>query len=88
MDTGNNGNIIAAGAQAAPVEINPGDVREAAQQMQESVSGFWREDQGYQESLVSGMKQVSGQVRATDVKVAGNRAEIDKLASRIRNYRS
>ena len=90
MDTEQTGdaNTIAIGGQTAPAEPNPGEVHDAAQQMQESVSRFSQEDQSYQENLVTGIKQVSGQLRATDAKVQQNRADIDKLGSRIRNYRS
>ena len=76
----------ATGAQTASAEINSGKVHGAAQQLQASVSRFAQEAQ--RESFVTLVKQVSEQLRTTDAKVQDNRAQIDKLASRIRNYRS
>ena len=75
----------ATGAQTALSNINSGNVHDAAQQLQASVSRFAQEAQ--RESFVTLIKQVSEQVRTTDAKVEVNRAQIDKLASRIKNYR-
>ena len=76
----------AMGAQTASAEINSDKVHGAAQQLQASVSRFAQEAQ--RESFVTLIKQVSEQLRTTDAKVQDNRAQIDKLASRIKNYRS
>ena len=83
-----NSNIIAIDAQTAPPVPNTNEVHDVAQQMQQRVSRFSQEDQSYQESLVTVLQQLSGQLRATDATVLKNSAAIDKLASQIRNYRS
>ena len=89
MDTQENGNASssAIGAQTAPAELNPGVVHDAARQMQESVSRFSQEDEACQETVVTAIRQVIGQLRETDAKVRQNRAEIEKLGSHIRNSR-
>jgi hypothetical protein len=91
MDTHNNNsnsNEEAVGAQSAPAEINSGKVNDAAQQLQAAVSSFAQETQRNQESLIALIKQMSDQLRSTDAKGRADRAQIDKLASQIRNYRS
>ena len=90
MNTDNNSisNDEAMDPQSAPVEMNSGNVHDAAQQLETSISRFAQEDEGNQESLFAVMKQAGAQLRTTDAKEQRNRAEIDKLASRIRNYRS
>lgn len=87
-DNTSNSDGEAMAAQTAPAEIDSDQVHDAAGRLQASVSGFAQEDEGYQGSLVAVIKQAGAQLGATNAKVQGNRAEIEKLASRIRNYRS
>jgi seryl-tRNA synthetase len=90
MDTDNKSDSSdkAIGAQTASTELDSDQVHDAAEQLQASVSRFAQEDEGNQQSVVVAMKQVGAQLQTTDAKVRQNRAEIDKLSSRIRNYRS
>ena len=88
MDNNSNTSDEAMGAQTTSAELDSDQVHDAAEQLQASVSHFGQEDEKRQQSLRTVMKQMSAQLRTTDAKVQGNRAEIDKLANRIRNYRS
>jgi len=85
----NNSNTSdeAMGAQAASAELDSDQVHGAAEQLRESVSQFAQEDEGQQQSILTFMKQMGAQLRTTDAKAQGNRAEIDKLASWIDNNR-
>ena len=90
MSTDNNSdsNDEATGAPTALSETNSGDVHEAADQVQTSLSRFAQGTEGNQENLVALLKQVSQQLRATDATIQKNTAQIDKLSSWIRNSRS
>jgi hypothetical protein len=90
MDTGENDNSgdDATGAQAASAETDLAQLHDTANQLQASVSRLAQEDEGSLESLVTVIKQVGAQLRTTDASVQKNCAEIDKLATRLRNYRS
>ena len=91
MDTDNNdsnSNEEAVDAQSAPTEMNSGKVNDMAQQMEAAVTSSEEEDQRNQESIIAVLKQVSDEVRTNDAKRQADRAQMDKLADWIRNYRS
>jgi hypothetical protein len=89
MDTEENDNFIAeaTGSQTASAEIDPGKVRDAAVQLQASVSRFAQEAETNQQSLVALIQQVSGQLQTIGAEVQKDRAQIDKLTSWIGSNR-
>jgi len=91
MDTNensSNSNDGATSAQPASAGINRSEVVAAVQKMNESLSRYLEEDRNFRERLLAVLKQEDGQLRATDAKTVKNSAEIERLSTRISNYRS
>jgi len=80
----NEGN---AGAQIAQAEPDFSPLREAAQQLQASVSRFAQEHDKGDEGITSVVSQIGAQLRNTDAKTEQNTAQIEKLGNWIRNNR-
>jgi hypothetical protein len=88
MDNNRSSNDEALNPQTAPVNMDFGQMFDAAEQLQSTVSRFAEGDDSGQEGLLAVMKQMGAQLRTTDAKVRENRAQIEKLGSWIRNSRS
>ena len=89
MDTNNNSNSSdeTMGAQTAPAEINPGNVNDAAEQFQASLSRFMQEDQRAKENLSRFMDQPSDQIWRLEKKIDDVRSATERNLELIRNYR-
>ena len=89
MDTDNNGNSSdeAMGAQTAPAAVDSGQVHDAAERLQASVSQFLQENQRNHEKLNRSMDQPSDQVLKLERKIEDVRKATEKNMDRIRNYR-
>jgi len=89
MGTENNSDFSdeTMGAQTAPAEMNSGNVHDAAQQFQESLSRFMQEDQRAKENLSRFMDQPSDQIWRLEKKIEDVRSATERNLELIRNYR-
>lgn len=78
-----SGNAIAAAQQSLAEQA-----RDAAQQLQESLSGFFQEDQRGNENLSRSMDRPSDELGELKREIKDNRRETDRLRDLIRNYRN
>jgi hypothetical protein len=88
QDPGGGSDGGAPADQAAPERINYGEMRDAAQQLQGSMSRFFQEDQRVHETLGRSMDRPSDELQGVKQEVKDNRREIDRLRDLIRNYRN
>ena len=88
MDTReNNSDNEATGAKAASAEINSDQVRDAAEQLQGSVSRFAQENQRNHENLSRLMDQPDLQIVKLEQKVEELRKATERNRDLVRGYR-
>jgi len=77
----------ATGVQTALSETNSGDVHDAAQQLEASLSRFVQDDQKTDENLSRLMDHPSDQIRSLEKKIEDVRRATERNLELIRNYR-
>ena len=88
QNSGGEANAKTPDAQTAPGESIAEQARDAAQQLQESLSGFFQEDQRGNENLSRSMDRPSDELGELKREIKDNRRETDRLRDLIRNYRN
>lgn len=89
MQTDNNRNFNekAAGAQGTPAERNSGSLRDAARQLEASISRFVQENQRTYENLNRQMDHPSDQIWGFKQEIAEIRRATERNLELIRSYR-